>query len=198
MRAIKLTRSARHPVGAAVLGCGAALAWYGWTYGFLPEGASTVSLLHASDVFRQGSRHTPEPDGAYWIPSASQIRAIELALPEMARKIPKRNVDERAEQFHSLHQYIGYTLKGKRLIYVNVVPDDWRYAIEHLAPQGYEPMPSEVVQHAIETVLPGQATGTGDGHRRRGRDVLGRGLGSGQRRIPAVGVEWIMSAIRAG
>ena len=163
MPAIKLTGSARHLSGAAVLAFGAALAWYGWTYRFLPEGASTVSLLHAADVFRQCSRHAPKPDGAYWVPTASQIRAIELSLPVIARKIPKRNVDERAEQYHYLHQYIGYTLKGKRLIYVNVVPDDWRYAIEHLAPQGYEHRPSEVVQHVIETVLPEQAMGTCDG-----------------------------------
>ena len=154
---------ARRRIAMAGIVLGACLAWYGWTYRFLPAGASTASLLHAAAVFDQCSRRAPKPDGPYWIPTAAQIRAIEPSLPAIGRMVPKHHFNVPKDEYRYLHQYMGFTLHGKRLIYVNVAPDDWRYETEYNAREGRKRPLSEELKHLVEGILPERALGTCDG-----------------------------------
>ncbi len=126
---------------AAVLAAVCALGWYWRTYAWLPEGASTVSLLHAADTFDQCSREVPFTRGPYWVPTASQIRAIEPMLPALTGQARPRY--DPGTPF--ARQYIGFTRAGKRLVYLNVVVHHWQLDehrwIEH-------------VQRFVDRVLP--------------------------------------------
>jgi hypothetical protein len=139
-------------------GCAIALAvgvvWAAATYGFLPPRTSTISLLHAGDTFKQCSRDAPVPDGAYWIPTASQIRAIEPALPALGRRYPPGYQNEPAVDTVFIHQYIGFTRKGARLIYVNVTP---------IYEPGEEELAARSWLHRAEVLLPEQPVRPCDG-----------------------------------
>lgn len=120
------TRRARTllALGAASL---LAAGWFAARYSWLPRGASTISLWHAADTFHQCSRLGPEPGDRFWIPTSAQIREIEAALPEMfaerkrlGLKMPEKSEADQPFRYH--HQYIGFTQKGERLIYVNAYP----------------------------------------------------------------------------
>lgn len=152
-------RKARKP-GAPRLRAGlllafsAGLGWYGWTYCLLPEGASTVSLLYAADTFHQCSRETPQPDGAYWVPTAAQIRVIESSLPSELRKGPDKFQEGPHRQYYLLHQYLGFTLNGRRFVYVNGGPDDWRIENVILADEGTTHSLKEKAARLAELILP--------------------------------------------
>lgn len=102
------------------------LAWVAWTYCFLPKDTSTI-LWHAGKAFDQCSRNRPEPGDTFWLPTAAQIRDAEAALPGMlaARRKAGLRMPQKADggvpfRFH--HQYIGFMMKGERVIYLNAYP----------------------------------------------------------------------------
>ena len=143
-----------------------AAAWLACTDVWLPPGASTVSLWHADEMFNQCSREAPKPDGAYWIPTSAQIRAIEPALPALARRVPQDYRNLPALTDPTLRQYTGFTLKGQRLIYVNFGPDDWRFT-ELLHERERRDGPAhrwpEVKERLLEKILPERPLNMCDG-----------------------------------
>ena len=100
------------------------MGWLALPYVWLPKGASTISLWWAADTFQQCSRETPETNGIYWLPTASEIENLErrLLLTLDLRNKNGQLVRSTSQQFH--RQYIGFTRNGKRLIYANFSPID--------------------------------------------------------------------------
>jgi len=79
-------------------------------------------------LLKQCSRTVPQNVTNYWTPSPSQIAELEKRMPEFLRKngfkLPFSNFN---------FQYVGMTVRGKQLIYVNAFPrhiienqKDWR------------------------------------------------------------------------
>lgn len=101
--------------------------WLACTDVWLPQGASTVSLLHAAESFHQCSREAPIPDGSFWLPSGAQIRAIDAKVAQLGREGASVYRYSHTPGYPFMRQYIGFTRKGERLIYVTVTTDDWRY-----------------------------------------------------------------------
>lgn len=134
----------RRVVSAVLIAFGVAGLWYGWTYAWLPRGASGISLVHAAETFKQCSRPTPEGAAGFWLPTASQIRAIEPAIPALGRMAPP-NLPLPGSAIRFTRQYIGFTRNQEKLIYVNVVVDDWAVD-EHSVEQHLE--------HAVKAMLP--------------------------------------------
>ena len=102
------------------------LAWPAWTYCFLPKDTSTI-LWHAQKAFDQCSRDRPEPGASFWLPTAAQVRAAEAALPgmlatrrKMGLRMPQKADYGQPFRFH--RQYVGFTMKGERVIYLNAYP----------------------------------------------------------------------------
>jgi hypothetical protein len=127
-----------------VIVCGAAALLYGAMYGWLPRGASGISLMHAAEAFRQCSREAPQAIDGFWMPTASQIRAIDPAIPALGRQAPATYPLPGSDILFT-RQYIGFTRNQEKLIYVNVVVDDWSVD-DHSA--------EDHLVHAFEAMLP--------------------------------------------
>ena len=102
------------------------LAWSACTYCFLPKDTSTI-LWHAEMAFDQCSRGSPKAGDAFWLPTAAQVRAAEAALPGMlaARRKKGLRMPQKADggvPFRFYHQYVGFTMKGERVLYLNAYP----------------------------------------------------------------------------
>lgn len=102
-------------------------AWLACTDVLLPQGASRVSLWHSPDAFHQCSRESPIPEGKFWLPSRAQIRAIDATVAQLGREGASPYRYPHPPGYPFLHQYVGFTRKGERLIYVTVTTDDWRF-----------------------------------------------------------------------
>lgn len=125
--AIIIRRLRQRPAKVLATVVAAGAAWYGATYCFLPEGASTISLLYAEQAFKQCSRDAPIPDGSFWLPTGAQIRAIDATVGQLGREGASAYRYPHTTGYPFLRQYVGFTRKGERLIYVTVTTDDWRY-----------------------------------------------------------------------
>jgi hypothetical protein len=89
----------------------------------LPDHCAILPTSQGAAVLQQCSRGSPADVSDFWIPSASQVLAIEKLLPELLRKS-----GHKLKLFDSYRQYVGVTSHGKKLIYLNSFPG---FALEH-------------------------------------------------------------------
>src|ERR1700686_827639 len=84
----------------------------------LPDHCAILPKSEAPALIRQCSRGSPTDASDFWIPSPSQIQAIEQRLPELLRKS-----GHKLKLSDSYRKYIGVTSHGKKLIYLNSFPE---------------------------------------------------------------------------
>lgn len=86
-------------------------------------------------LMKQCSRGSPKDVDGYWSPTPSQVIEIEKRLPEMLSKSEVLSKSGyKLELSDSYRQYMGITVHGKKLIYLNSFPGpaksgefrDWR------------------------------------------------------------------------
>lgn len=82
----------------------------------LPAHCAILPLSEAKKLVAQCSRDCPYYATEFWIPTTSQILAIESRLPSILR-----GSGHKVKASSSLHQYVGFIAKGKRLIYLSAV-----------------------------------------------------------------------------
>lgn len=80
----------------------------------LPANCAILPSSEGPALMKQCSRGTPKDVSGFWSPSPSQVAAIEQLLPEMLRKS-----GHKLKVSDSNRQYIGITVHGKKLIYLN-------------------------------------------------------------------------------
>ncbi len=113
-------------------------AWESWKQKFalfppsqsLPDHSTILPPSEGPTLIRQCSRGSPAEVSGFWVPSLSQIAALEERLPELIRK-----KGQKVNLSDSYRQYLGVISRGKKLIYVNSFPSvafdffkrrDWR------------------------------------------------------------------------
>jgi hypothetical protein len=95
----------------------------------LPEHCAILPVSEGPALMKQCSRNAPTDVSGFWNPSPSQVNAIEQQLPELLRKS-----GHKLKLSDSYRQYVGITVHGKKLIYLNSFPEsvpsesglDWR------------------------------------------------------------------------
>ncbi len=74
----------------------------------------------------------PQLDGPYWTPSPEVIAEVERRLPRYVNLYaPKYNKKLKGDLAQYKRQYLGYTLAGRRMVYVNAFCEEferWRRA----------------------------------------------------------------------
>src|SRR5205809_4282193 len=80
----------------------------------LPDHCAILPTSEGPKLIRQCSRGSPTAVSDFWLPSRSQVIAIEQRLPEFLRKS-----GHHIKVSDSYRQYIGITSHGKKRIYVN-------------------------------------------------------------------------------
>lgn len=74
----------------------------------------------------------PQLDGPYWTPTPEVIAEVERRLPGYVNiYAPKYNTKLKGDLAQYKRQYLGYTLAGRKMVYVNAFCEDfdrWRHA----------------------------------------------------------------------
>ena len=101
------------------------LALFSWSANAdsLPDHCAILPTSEGSKLIRQCSRGSPAEVSEFWLPSRSQVIAIEQRLPELLRKS-----GHHIKLSDSYRQYIGVTSQGKKRIYVNSFP---KFALDY-------------------------------------------------------------------
>ena len=126
-------------------------------------------VLKASDAGRLRLDRYIEADGPYWTPGEQEIKGLESELVPYLRS-HTFGVHERelvatvAERWPAYHrQYVGYTQKGRRLVYLNAFCDremttfpEWRNTFVYVNDGGpcffhvsYDPASRRIVEVAV-------------------------------------------------
>jgi hypothetical protein len=89
------------------------------------DGQIPLSLREAPALFRQCSRDTPRPGSSFWLPSSDQIAELESRLPQFigTQATPDKLTPSTVGEY--ARQYVGFTLRGTRLIYGSFFPKSW-------------------------------------------------------------------------
>jgi hypothetical protein len=80
----------------------------------LPDHCAILPVSEGPALMKQCSRNSPKDASGFWSPSPSQVNAIEQLLPELMRKS-----GHKLKLSDSYRQYMGITVHGKKLIYLN-------------------------------------------------------------------------------
>lgn len=78
----------------------------------------SVILFAVMDMFPQCSRGTPDGIDGHWVPTPAQIIQLEKDLPKTFHN-PYPSAKSTISPRGDYHQYIGFTRKGRKIIYVN-------------------------------------------------------------------------------
>lgn len=89
----------------------------GWA-GLSPKGPLPVSIVDAARLFEQCSRRAPQPSGPLWLPSSSEIAALEQDLLTYMEALGEANfADSRWSRSAYRGQYVGFGDGNERYIY---------------------------------------------------------------------------------
>ena len=95
--------------------------------GLSEDGALPITLEEAPRLFEQCSRFAPRPDGKYWLPSSSEIEALEESLEgyfsENLRQLDWL-VGRRLRKYRG--QYVGFERAGVGYIYASYLSESRR------------------------------------------------------------------------
>jgi len=86
------------------------------------DGLYRVAPDRAGLLFRQCSRSAPDPGVDLWLPSSSEIAALETTLRRYLAERKAARLPTPPEQVEYGRQYVGYTRNGMRHIYGNFFP----------------------------------------------------------------------------
>lgn len=88
----------------------------GKPWAILPVGETKAVLSH------QCSRSAPEPGEPFWSPTPAQVEELDKRLPDYLRQQKQGAHAEHLSKY--LRQYVGFTGKGRKLIYLNAFPTE--------------------------------------------------------------------------
>ena len=101
----------------------------------LPDHCVILPVSEGPALMDQCSRSSPRDTVGFWSPTPEQVNVIEQRLPELLSKSKVLNKGGyKPKLSDSYRQYMGITVHGKKLIYVNSFPGpaesrglpDWR------------------------------------------------------------------------
>jgi hypothetical protein len=73
-------------------------------------------------ILMQCSRSVPQPGEPFWSPTPAQIEELEKRLPAYLRQ--QRHAEHADQLSKSLRQYVGITVEGRKVIYLNAFHPD--------------------------------------------------------------------------
>jgi hypothetical protein len=86
----------------------------------LPDHSVILPVSEGPALTNQCSRLSPKDVDGFWSPSPSQVNEVEQRLPELLSKSDVLNKSGyKLELSEFCRQYVGITVHGKRLIYLN-------------------------------------------------------------------------------
>ena len=91
------------------------------------DGQLPITLEEAPELFHQCSRSAPLPDGDYWLPSPTQIAALENSLEGYFAKNMRQLdwlMDRHSRKYRG--QYVGFERAGIEYIYASYLSDSMR------------------------------------------------------------------------
>jgi hypothetical protein len=111
------------------------LAIGGKPWAILPVGESKPALM-------QCSRVSPGPSAPFWSPTPAQVEELEKRLPSYLRQ--QKHAEHSDYLSSYLRQYVGFTRKGRKLIYLNAFTTN---VLDTFCRDGFKAFPGDCRNH---------------------------------------------------